>query len=118
MLFFDLYELLLYLVDFQVVKNNGYELDCSQFHSDYDVLRQFPFPVMFISPDDDEYEKTVAIMDKNNTFVHTLAIRGENLVPMSVFCLSNLDTLEIERTPFENGKFSLLKDNFLFGIFI
>lgn len=112
MLFFYLYELLLYLVDFQEVKNNGYELDCSQFHSDYDVLRQFPFPVVINPTTHEDYEKSTAVMVENGTFVKSFTLHFENVVPSSIFCLSNLEILNINTTPFENGKFYLLKDNF------
>ncbi|CAM2723120.1 unnamed protein product [Rotaria socialis] len=42
-------------------------------------------------------------MHENDTFVETIFIREEKVVPSSVFCLLKLHTLHIETTPFENG---------------
>jgi hypothetical protein len=96
----------LYLIDFET-KNNVPEFDCSQFIDDYDILRQFPFPTTIYLADDDEhkYGISAAFMDENNTFVETLAIYNEKVVPWSVFCLTNLEMLLIDHTPFENGNF-------------
>jgi hypothetical protein len=87
------------------MKNNLSEFDCSQFIDDHDILRQFPFPLTIYQADDDEskYGISAALMDENNTFVDTLAIYNEKIVPWSLFCLTNLQTLKIERTPFQNG---------------
>ncbi len=97
----------MYFIDFRI-KNNVSELDCSQFVDDYDILRQLPFSITINLASDDDYEgprRNVAFMDKNNTFVEVLAIYKKNVVPWSVFCLSNLEALKIEKTPFENGIF-------------
>jgi hypothetical protein len=105
----------LYFIDFQI-KNNVSELDCSQFIDDYDILRQLPFRISInLAADDDrEAGRSVAFMDKTDTFVKILAIYKEKVVPRIVFCLSNLEGLKIEFTPFENGNFSLFKDSFHF----
>ncbi len=89
------------------MKTNVSELDCSQFIDDHDILRQFPFPLTIYLSDDDEneYGISAALMDENDTFVKTLAIYNEKIVPSSVFCLTNLQTLKIEGTQFENGNF-------------
>jgi len=92
-------------------------LDCSQFVDDYDLLRQLPYPIAINLAADDDYEernRNVAFMDKTDTFVEMLAIYKKDVVPWSIFCLSNLETLKIEMTPFENGNFSLFKDSFHF----
>jgi Leucine-rich repeat (LRR) protein len=85
-------------------KNNVSELDCGQFIDDYDIIRQFPFRVSInLAADDDRVAGiSVAFMDKTDTFVETLAIYNEKVVPWIVFCLSNLESLKIEFTPFEN----------------
>jgi Leucine-rich repeat (LRR) protein len=85
--------------------NSESELDCSQFIDDYDILRKFPVPIKVNLAVDDEQEccKTIAIMDENDTFVSRLSIYKENVVPWSVYCFSNLDTFEVDRTPFENN---------------
>ncbi len=105
----------MYFIDFQT-KNNVSELDCSQFIDDYDILRQFPFHISInLAADDDRVAGiSVAFMDKTDTFVETLAIYNEKVVPWIVFCLSNLESLKIEFTPFENGNFSLFKNSFHF----
>jgi len=87
------------------IKNNASELDCSQFVDDYDLLRQLPYPIAINLAADDDYEernRNVAFMDKTDTFVEMLAIYKKDVVPWSIFCLSNLETLKIEMTPFEN----------------
>jgi len=83
-------------------------LDCSQFVDDYDILRQLPYSITINLAADDDYEepsRNVAFMDKNDTFVEGFSIYKKNVVPWSVFCLSNLETLLIQKTPFENGNF-------------
>jgi hypothetical protein len=102
-------------VDFPM-KTNLSELNCSQFIDDYDILRQFPYPISvnLAADDDNEHLQTIAFMDTNDTFVKTLAIYYENIVPWSVYCLSNLDELQVYGTPFENGNFRQLNNNYYF----
>ncbi|CAF1067701.1 unnamed protein product [Rotaria sordida] len=82
-------------------KNDISKLDCSQFNNDYDVLQQFPFPVL-LNPIRHLYNQSTATMDENNIFVKKIYIHEEEVVPLSVFCLSKLDKLSIVMTPFEN----------------
>ncbi len=82
------------------------ELDCNQFSNDLDIVRQFPFPIM-INPSEDIFDHSRVTMDKNNKFVQEIYIYQEQVVPSSVFCLSNLEILNILETPFLNGKFFL-----------
>ncbi len=78
-------------------------MDCSQFDNDQDVLRQFPFPIK-LNPTMYEYdEKSRVKMSEDGTFVDWITIKNEDLVPLSLFCLSNVTSLGIELTPFDNG---------------
>jgi len=81
--------------------NSISEVDCSQFSNDYDVLRQFPFPVL-MNPTDLTLNQSTATMDKDNTFVRLIYIQ-DDILPLSVFCLSKLEQLTINTTPFPNG---------------
>jgi len=85
------------------VQNNVSELDCSQFRDDLDVLRQLPFLLVINPATSDDYKNSTATMNEEETFVKSIAVRYEKTVPSSIYCLSNLDTLHIETTPFENG---------------
>jgi len=90
--------------------NNAGESDCSQFIDDYDILRHFPFPVVIsLATNDLVVGASGAARNKNNTFIDALAIYEEKVVPSIVFCLSNLRTLKVERTPFENN---IIPDSF------
>jgi Leucine-rich repeat (LRR) protein len=78
-------------------------LDCSQFSNDYDVLRQLPFPIVINPITEEDWAKSTAKMDENNIFVTDIRIEYEEFVPPSIFCLLNLETLQVDGTPFENG---------------
>jgi len=88
------------------LKDSVSELDCSQFIDDHDIIRQFPFPVL-INPSEYTFEQSIVTMNKNNTFVQGIYIIQEEVVPSSVFCLSNLQILSILETPFQDGRFFL-----------
>lgn len=79
------------------------KLDCSQFQDDFDVLRQFPFPIEFLPPGFG-WPNSVAVMNSQQTGVRHIQISNEKVIPWSLFCLSNLQDLTIKQTPFENGK--------------
>ncbi|CAF4968257.1 unnamed protein product [Rotaria sp. Silwood1] len=85
-----------------LAKKNASQLDCSQVNNDYDVLRQFPFPIL-VNPIELVFDQSTATMDENNTFVKKIYIYQEEVVPSSVFCLSKLQALHVEMTPFQNG---------------
>jgi len=53
-------------------------------------------------------EKSTAQMSEDGTFVEKIIIKNENLVPLILFCLSNVTSLNLEFTQFENGTFYLL----------
>ncbi len=59
-----------------------------------------------INPINSDWKKSVAYMDANGTLVVNLKLRNENAVPLSIFCLKNLEQLEIRNTPFPDGNFS------------
>jgi hypothetical protein len=77
---------MLCLSDSQTI-NSSYAVNCSQFRSDYDVLRQFPFPILINPIDDDEWNGSTAVMDDNSTFVLVIYFRAEKVIPSSVYCL-------------------------------
>ncbi|CAF1219125.1 unnamed protein product [Rotaria sordida] len=83
-------------------RNSRSDLACSQFISDLDVLDHFPFLIM-INPMNNNWQKSTAVMNKNSTVVVELALRSETVVPLSIFCLKNLQRLAITYTPFPNG---------------
>ncbi len=86
-----------------VISGHKSELDCSQFSNDHDVLRQLPFPVQANPATYGNNEKSVVKMSEDGTFVEWITIMNEDLVPLSLFCLSNVTSLGIILTPFENG---------------
>jgi Leucine-rich repeat (LRR) protein len=83
-------------------RNSGSNLDCNQFSSDYDVLYHFSFLIM-INPINSEWQKSTAYMDEDSTFVTRLDLYNEEAVPLAIFCLTNLQSLDIQNTPFPNG---------------
>ncbi|CAF2882745.1 unnamed protein product [Rotaria sp. Silwood2] len=85
-----------------LTKNDASKLDCSEFSSDYDVLQQFPFPIL-VNPIQELYNQSTATMDENDVSVKKIYFYAEEVVPSSVFCLSKLQTLDIRMTPFHNG---------------
>ncbi len=89
--------------DVTEVRDRTSELDCSQFIDDFDVLRQFPFPVVINPPEDSDYEKSTARVNESETFVRSISIRYETHIPSSIYCLSNLHKLLVQTTPFENS---------------
>lgn len=84
------------------MRNSRSDLDCSQFESDYDVLYHFSFQIM-INPINSNWQKSIAHMDGNATFVDRLELRNENAVQLSIFCLKNLRYLTIQNMPFPDG---------------
>jgi len=78
-------------------------VDCSQFSDDFDILRQLPFPITINPNSSYYYEISTVHLNDDQTFVKSFTILNENVVPSSIYCLSNLDLLHIEGTPFENG---------------
>jgi hypothetical protein len=89
-------------------------LDCSQFSNDYDVLRQLPFPIVINPITEEDWVKSIAKMDEDNIFVTHITIAYEDFVPPSIFCLLNLEILQVDGTPFKNGSFSLLNGKVYF----
>lgn len=58
-----------------------------------------------INPINSNWQKSTARMNENGNLVVDLQLRNENLVPLSIFCLKNLRTLEIQNMPFPDGNF-------------
>ena len=50
-------------------------------------------------------------MNENGTLVIWLNLQDENAVPLSIFCLKNLEVLTIRNMSFPNGNFSLAINN-------
>lgn len=84
-------------------RNTRSVLDCSQFSSDYDVVYHFLFKIM-INPINYGWQKSTAYMDTTGTYIQQLNLRDENAVPLSIFCLKNLQQLSILNMPFPSGK--------------
>jgi hypothetical protein len=85
------------------VENDKFELNCSQFKDDYDILDQLPFSIV-IDPDEDDYSNNTVFTYKNDTSVKEISIRNQDFFPPSVLCLSKLKELTIESTPFPASK--------------
>lgn len=90
---------LLYTIDWST-------LECDKYNNDLDILAQFPFSVKLNASPNEFYDnhKSVAELSNDGNTVQRIAIKNEKLVPSSLFCLSNLTSLQIESTPFENGR--------------
>ena len=88
--------------------NHTEKLNCSEFGDNYEILMNFPFPII-INPMTWPYPMpTYAVMDENGTYVQTIRLSNESHVPPSVFCLRQLESLTVFRTPFLNGTFTLV----------
>jgi Leucine-rich repeat (LRR) protein len=85
-----------------LTRSSRSDLDCSQFTSDFDVLYYFSFLIM-INPININWQKSIALMDRNGTLVTDLTLHNESAVPLSIFCLKNLRYLTIYNTNFPNG---------------
>ena len=72
-------------------------LDCSKFKRDLDVIRSFSFVVQ-MNPLI-KTNKTYAIMNSNSQ-IEELNIFHEVQLPIDVFCLVSLHTLQVNGTPF------------------
>lgn len=80
---------------------------CNQFKNDYDILQHLGFPIRTTIGGIHGIDQTLAIMDENDTFVQSLYMFEEKVVPSNIYCLSKLEELSIYRTPFENGNISV-----------
>ncbi|UJR17367.1 hypothetical protein I4U23_004262 [Adineta vaga] len=77
--------------------------NCKQYANDYEVLNQFPFPMM-VNPMLHSWDSNIATMDKTNTFVSSLTLANtDSIVPESIFCLNKLVTLTIRNMAFTDG---------------
>ncbi len=62
----------------------------------------------------EDWAKSTVKMDEDNIFVTQIRIKQENFVPPSIFCLLNLEILQVVETSFKNGSFSLLNGKVYF----
>ena len=56
-----------------------------------------------INPMHSKWRRSTAYMRDGEEFVHQLELRDEDLVPLSIFCLKNLEYLSIYNVSFPNG---------------
>jgi len=84
-------------LDNSMIETERNTVNCTQFRRDYDILRSFSFPVE-VSPVI-TVNKTFALMNINNQ-VTDLTIHKEKFIPLSVYCLKNLNSLIINNTRF------------------
>lgn len=87
----------------QLKENHGGKFDCSQFTDDFDVIRHFPFSVIEAESVYHRSQSGVTF-NEEKTFVKSVVIVEEAIVPWNLFCLTRIELLVIEKTPFENGK--------------
>jgi len=77
--------------------------NCEQYASDLEILSQFPFTVG-LDYKQQGPDKSTAILDSNGTSVVMIQLRQPgSTVPESVFCLKNLQSLDIMNMIFMNG---------------
>ncbi len=95
-----------------MLKCNGE--NCEQYANDLEILSQFPFNVN-LDYKQQGPDKSTAILDSNGTSVVMIQLRqAGRIVPESVFCLKNLQSLDIMNMIFTNGNryyYSLLSNN-------
>jgi hypothetical protein len=60
-----------------------------------------------INSKNNDWRKSTAYMNDNGTLVIELNLINETTVPLSIFCLQNLQILSIDDTPFPDGNYSL-----------
>ena len=92
------------------MKKDPFDIDCSQFHDDLDVLNQLPFLLDMNSDGWYDEMNSSASMHKNETFVRFIDIHNEEIVPPSIVCLSKLESLYIRGSPLPDGQFFILKE--------
>ena len=73
------------------------------------MLYHFSFLIM-INPMNSNWQKSTAFMNPNGTVVISINLHQENIFPPSIFCLKNLQSLKIVKTPFLGGKTDLSTD--------
>ncbi|CAF3660494.1 unnamed protein product [Adineta steineri] len=75
--------------------------NCSEFKTDDDILKSFPFKVE-LDPIIRRPEITYGLSDENNN-IYFLNIFNETHFPSSGFCFKHLKQLDVRRTNFKNG---------------
>ena len=56
-----------------------------------------------INPMNSDWRESIAYMRDGEDFVSRLELYNEDLVPLSIFCLKNLEYLSIYNVSFPNG---------------
>jgi len=84
-------------------RSSDANLQCNQYANDLDILSHFPFTVG-LDYKQQGPDKSTAILDSDNSSVVMLQLRqAGSIVPESVFCLKNLQALDIVNMFFVNG---------------
>jgi Leucine-rich repeat (LRR) protein len=84
-------------------RSSDASLQCNQYANDLDILSHFPFTVG-LDYKQQGPDKSTAILDSDNSTVVMIQLRqAGGLVPESVFCLKNLQALDIMNMFFMNG---------------
>ncbi|CAF1411730.1 unnamed protein product [Adineta steineri] len=85
-----------------LVKCNG-DVQCDQYANDLDIISRFPFTVG-LDYKQQGPDKSTAILDETNSLVIMIQLRqAGSIVPESVFCLKNLQALDIMNMFFDNN---------------
>ncbi|CAF4031739.1 unnamed protein product [Adineta steineri] len=85
-----------------LVKCNG-DVQCDQYANDLDIISRFPFTVG-LDYKQQGPDKSTAILDATNSLVIMIQLRqAGSIVPESVFCLKNLQALDIMNMFFDNN---------------
>lgn len=82
-------------------------MNCSQFKDDFDVLRQFPYPIR-VNPGDDDFGLSIAQLNKDNKTIRMLWLKSGQTLPSSVFCFSNFTDLILEGVYLKDGNFAFV----------
>ncbi|CAF3881590.1 unnamed protein product [Adineta steineri] len=85
-----------------LVKCNG-DVQCDQYANDLDIISRFPFTVG-LDYKQQGPDKSTAILDETNSLVIMIQLRqAGSIVPESVFCLKNLQALDIMNMFFDSN---------------
>jgi Leucine-rich repeat (LRR) protein len=85
-------------------RSSSESLQCDQYANDLEILSQFPFTVGLDYKQQGPTKSTAILESDNSTVVVMIQLRqAGSTVPESVFCLKNLQSLDIMNMFFENG---------------
>jgi len=77
-------------------------IDCSQYKTDYRIIKSFPFHVD-LNPVFQDSTTTYALMNKTDN-IHYIKITSQKLIPSIIYCLKHLKELYIHNTRFCDSK--------------